>query len=118
MGFALLRGKHFSHRCCNRPRSDFAFFAADDKWWRQQDVIAICSVHATLRRISKHALIHGSLKDFSGDVFFSRKWCTRGFIFYEFNTRQQAEAAHVASVVMLFQRLKRCKKIATRWLRS
>src|ERR1043166_7322472 len=91
----LGRWKNFLNRRCNRTRRDVAFFAADDKWRRQQNVIAIYAIHAALRWIRKHALLHGSLKDLAGNVLVARKWRLRVFVFNELDSRQQADATNI-----------------------
>ena len=112
--FFLWGRKNFLHCRGNRAGRNVTLFFSNDIWRRQQDVIAVCPVHAALRWIRKYALIHGNLKDPAGDVFFARKRRSRGFVFYELDTRQKAQAANVSHMAMFFERLQRGRKLATR----
>jgi hypothetical protein len=95
-------------------RRNAAFFWSDNKWRGQQDVVAVHAVHAALCWIREHSLVHGGLKDFSGNIVFARERRISSFLFYELNARQQAQTANVADVRMLFQRFQRSKEFSAR----
>ena len=84
--------------------SDKARFSlSDDEGRGKEDVVAVDAVDAALGRIREHVLVEGGLADALGDVALSGKGLARGFVSYEFNTKEQAEATNLAYVRMRFQ---------------
>src|SRR5260370_148736 len=70
-------------------------------------MIAGQAVNAALCWIGQNTLFHAGLANFLGNVLFFRKRLARGFVFDEFDTEKQSEAAKFADVGMRLQRRQR-----------
>ena len=80
--------------------------AAQNKWRREENMIAAQAVNATLRGIREDAFLERGLADAFSDVVRRRKRLARGFVFDEFDANQQAKSANVANMRMRQQRRK------------
>ena len=68
-------------------------------------MIPAATVDAALRWIRQNIFGERGLTDFFGDVFFARESLACGFVLYEFDTEQQAQASNFADVRVRFKRL-------------
>ncbi len=63
-------------------------------------MVAVDAVDAALRGVGEEVLLEGGLADAFGDVLFFAEWLTSGFVFYEFDGKEEAESSDFADVRM------------------
>jgi hypothetical protein len=66
-------------------------------------VVAVRAVNAALSRVGEDVFGEGGLADAVGDVLFFRKRLAGGFVLYEFDAEEQAEATDFAYMRMRLQ---------------
>ena len=95
--------KNFAQRGAYCGGNQPAFLWRDNEGRNEEDVIAVDAIDAALGGVGENVFVEGGLADAVGDVVFFGEWLASGFVFYEFDAEEQAEAANFTDVRMRIQ---------------
>jgi hypothetical protein len=80
-----------------------ALVRSDDKGWSEENVIAVGAINGALGRVREDVSFNCGLTNFLRDGGFLGKRFARGFVFYEFDGLEEAEAADLTDIRMGFE---------------